>query len=122
MLNLAIWGKNMDETCRIDSTLGERLGKIKKVEDMSLSFQGEYFPIVSKITVGRDKKNNIVLDDTLVSRNHALIQKIKDAYFIKDLKSTNGTLVNNVRVPEDKYIKLYRKDVVKIGRTELVIK
>jgi hypothetical protein len=115
-------GKNMDETCRIDSTLGERLGKIKKVEDMSLSFQGEYFPIVSKITVGRDKKNNIVLDDTLVSRNHALIQKIKDAYFIKDLKSTNGTLVNNVRVPEDKYIKLYRKDVVKIGRTELVIK
>jgi pSer/pThr/pTyr-binding forkhead associated (FHA) protein len=112
----------MDETCRFDSTVGQRLEKIKRVEEMSLSFQGEYFPIVSQITIGRDKKNKIVLDDSLVSRDHALIQKIKDAYFIKDLNSTNGTLVNNIKVPQDKYIKLYRNDVVKIGRTELIIK
>lgn len=111
----------MDETCRFDSTVGKRLEKIKRIEEMSLSFQGEYFPIISQITIGRDKKNQIVLDDTLVSRNHALIQKIKDAYFIKDLKSTNGTLVNSIKVPQDKYIKLYKNDIVKIGRTELKI-
>ena len=111
----------MDETCRIDSNLGKRLGKIKRTEEMSLSFQGEYYPIISQITIGRDKKNNIILDDSMVSRNHALIQKIKEAYFIKDLNSTNGTLVNNEKVPKEKYIKLYKNDVVKIGRTELII-
>ena len=112
----------MDETFKYDSNIGKRLENFKRVEEMSLSFQGQSYSITSKITIGRDKKNKIVMDDTLASRFHALIQKIKNAYFIKDLNSTNGTLVNNVMVPKDKYIKLYKNDVVKIGRTEIIIR
>ncbi len=111
----------MDETCKYNSNLGKRLGNFKRVEVMSLSYQGKSLPIKSKITLGRDRKNKVVLDDNLASRFHALIQKIKDAYFIKDLNSTNGTLVNGCEVPKDKYVKLYKNDVVKIGRTELII-
>ena len=111
----------MDETFKYNSNIGKRLGKFKRTELMSLSFQGKFYPIVTKITIGRDKKNIIVIDDSLASRFHALIQKIKDAYFIKDLKSTNGTMVNDNEVPKDKYIKLYKNDVVKIGRTEFKI-
>jgi pSer/pThr/pTyr-binding forkhead associated (FHA) protein len=111
----------MDETYKYNSKLGERLGNFKRSEIVGLSIQGKNYPIATKITIGRDKVNNIIIDDTLASRFHALIQKIKDAYFIKDLNSTNGTMVNGEEVPKDKYIKLYKNDVVKIGRTELII-
>jgi pSer/pThr/pTyr-binding forkhead associated (FHA) protein len=60
-----------------------------------------------------------VLDDSLVSRQHARIQKIKDAYFITDLSSSNGTYVNGTRVPEGKYVKLSKQDIITLGRTEL---
>jgi len=105
-----------------DSLLGQRLENYKRQETHELSYQGKIMPIIGTITVGREKGNNIVLDDKLVSRKHALIQKIKDAYFIKDLNSTNGTYVNNERIPEDKYIKLNKDDVIKFGRTEITIR
>jgi len=105
-----------------ESNLGKRLEKIKKIESMYIKFQGKNIPLVSKLVIGRDKLNEIFIDDTLASRKHALIQKLKKAYYIKDLKSTNGTLVNDQPIPEDKYIRLRTNDVIKIGRTELVIR
>ena len=46
----------------------------------------------------------------------------KNDYYIKDLNSTNGTLVNDELVPKDKYVKLKMNDKIKIGRTELTFK
>ncbi len=112
----------MGDTFKYDSNIGKRLENYKRVEEMELSFQGKFYPIITKITIGRDKKNNIVIDDNLASRFHAVIQKIKNAYFIKDLSSTNGTIVNELKVPKDKYVKLNKDDIVKIGRTEIIIK
>ncbi|MBN1799558.1 MAG: FHA domain-containing protein [Spirochaetales bacterium] len=111
----------MDETIMSNSKVGKRLKGYKKFDVFSLTFQGKSMPVVSSITVGRDRKNNIQIDDNLTSRRHAVIQKIKDAYFIKDLNSTNGTFVNNKQVPQAKYIKLHRNDVIKIGRTEIIV-
>ena len=50
-----------------------------------------------------------------------MIQKIKSVYYVKDLDSKNGTFVNGVRVPKDKYVKLNSSDVLCIGRTEIAI-
>ena len=50
-----------------------------------------------------------------------MIQKIKGAYFIKDEKSTNGTLINGKKIPDEKYVKLYIGDKITIGSTTLVI-
>jgi len=82
-------------------------------------FQGRQIPLVGRITLGRSKANDIVLDDKLVSRQHAVIQKIKDEYFLEDLGSTNGTLVNGQRVPPRRYVRLNLSDTMLIGRTEL---
>ena len=60
-----------------------------------------------------------IRSDQLVSVSHAVIQKIKDDYYLKDLSSTNGTFVNDVRLPKDKYIKLREGDVVRLGRVEV---
>jgi len=112
----------MDETIRGESNLGQRLGKLPKSESSFLVFKGKTIPVVAKITMGRSELNDIMIDDTLASRNHAIIQKIRNDYYIKDLNSTNGTLVNNELVPKDKYVKLRMNDAIKIGRTELTFK
>ena len=107
-----------ENTLDAGSNLGKRLKNIIKSEKRFLLFEGNSIPIVAKITIGRDKTNSIVIDDTMVSRWHAVIHKIKDAYFIKDLESTNGTQVNRVPVPNDKYVKLKPGDIIHIGRTD----
>ena len=82
-------------------------------------FQGRRVPLVGRIRLGRDKANDIVLEDKLVSRRHAVIQKIGEEYFLEDLGSTNGTLVNGKRVPARSYVRLNLTDTMLIGRTEL---
>jgi pSer/pThr/pTyr-binding forkhead associated (FHA) protein len=102
------------------SKLGKHLDKVKREESRMLLFNNRNIPLVSKITIGRSSKSNIVVEDILASRNHALIQKIKIAYFIKDLNSTNGTYVNNRKIPNDMYVKLKHGDVIRIGKARLV--
>jgi diguanylate cyclase (GGDEF)-like protein len=49
--------------------------------------------------VGRGKDSHLALADTGISRTHcAVIRDSTGKYFIKDLGSTNGTLINGVRV------------------------
>ena len=84
-------------------------------------FNNKKVDLVAKITIGRESDNTVVVDNKLASRHHALIQKIKDAYFIRDEDSTNGTFVNGVRIPSGKYVKLNRGDKITIGNMSLVI-
>ncbi|MBN1524226.1 MAG: FHA domain-containing protein [Spirochaetales bacterium] len=112
----------MDESTIIsDSSFGKRLGKITKHGAFMLSYSGKDMPIVGKITIGRDAGNTIQINDNLASRYHALVQKIKNAYFIKDLDSTNGTFVNDKQIEPDKYVLLKKKDKVLIGRTQIIV-
>jgi pSer/pThr/pTyr-binding forkhead associated (FHA) protein len=40
--------------------------------------------------------NDIVIDNPVISAQHAMLQKIGDSYWLKDLNSTNGTHVNGL--------------------------
>lgn len=84
-------------------------------------FQGNHVPIARRLTIGRDQKNSITLEDSLSSREHAVIQKIRDDFYIQDLNSTNGTLVNGKRIPTGNYVRLNAADTILIGRTELSV-
>lgn len=108
----------MDDTIFSQSPIGKRLEKVKRREHRFLFFEGKKMPLTAKITIGRDKNNTIVIDDMLVSRNHALIQKIKEEYYVKDLGSSNGTYVNKSRIPGERYIKLNTDDVISVGTKE----
>jgi len=111
-----------DDTIYGASPLGKRLDGMMKDDDRILVFCGQHIPLVGKIVIGRDSSCDIVLGNKLVSKKHALIQKIKDDFYITDLKSTNGTFVNKERVPEGKYVKLEAGDKIKIGKTLLALK
>jgi pSer/pThr/pTyr-binding forkhead associated (FHA) protein len=107
------------KTILSESTVGKHLSKVRKPGTMYLVHQGRSIPIVSRITLGRDPSNSVVVDDILASRRHAVIQKVQDQYFIEDLASTNGTFVNGKPVPAGKYVRLHPEDTILIGRTEL---
>ena len=111
----------MDKTVSLESNLGKRLNQIKKVEERCLICKDKQIPLVSKITIGRDPKNNVVLNDKMVSRFHAEIQKIRQDFFVTDLSSSNGTYVNDLKIPEGKYIKLKKNDRIRLGKNELTI-
>ena len=63
--------------------------------------------------IGRDASNHIVLNDKLVSRQHAKLT-VSDIgqVAIKDLGSSNGTFVNGNRITESI---LKTGDIVKCG-------
>ncbi|NLW48610.1 MAG: FHA domain-containing protein [Firmicutes bacterium] len=76
----------------------------------------QFIGATPELKVGRQPENHICLRDSKVSRFHALI-KVKDyCLIIKDLQSTNGTFINNVKVKRDK---LHTGDLIKIGDTIL---
>jgi pSer/pThr/pTyr-binding forkhead associated (FHA) protein len=46
------------------------------------------------VTIGRSPLNDIVIDNPAVSAQHAMLLRVSDSYWLKDLNSTNGTHVN----------------------------
>lgn len=75
---------------------------------------GKGFPITKNVlTFGRGSDNDITLDDTQVSRNHAQLIRQGDEIIIEDLGSTNGTLVNG-RPITGQHV-LQPADIISIG-------
>ena len=70
-----------------------------KIEVSFTRDTGEYpesyaIPYECQIHIGRSKKNDIVLNESYVSRNHLLITAEKGRIRIEDLESTYGTYLN----------------------------
>jgi adenylate cyclase len=62
---------------------------------LKLKYRGEKLvlrSIMDALTIGRDRRCNLVVDDELASRNHCVIQRRHDHFVLAD-KSTNGTFV-----------------------------
>jgi len=61
--------------------------------------QGTEIPLEkTEISIGRDVKNDIVINDPEVSRHHARLLLRTNTYVIEDTGSTNGTFINNQRL------------------------
>lgn len=64
------------------------------------------------ILVGRDQSCDLLLEDSSVSRRHAEFCRVNDSYDLRDLGSTNGTLVNGEAI---KNRELKSGDCIKFG-------
>jgi pSer/pThr/pTyr-binding forkhead associated (FHA) protein len=69
-------------------------------------------------TVGRAPRADFVLDVALVSRVHCRLTAAGDRLEVLDLKSTNGTFVNDKRIEK---ATLANGDKLRIGRVELTV-
>lgn len=52
------------------------------------------------VRIGRIRGNDVILPRGNVSKNHAVIEKRADGFFLSDVGSTNGTYINGRRVLE----------------------
>lgn len=66
----------------------------------------------NRLTIGRREDNDVVLADGFVSGHHCRLEQLLDGWHLKDLRSTNGTFVNDQRVVD---VLLRNNDVIKLG-------
>lgn len=79
---------------------------------------GQIFSLdAESITVGRSPDSDIFLDDVTVSRDHALIRRLREDVVLRDLGSMNGTYVNRHRIEGEQ--PLEQGDEVQIGKFRL---
>lgn len=109
-----------------DRALSEQdLATISKLDDNSallISTRGSssgsrYLLDEDEITVGRDTRADILLDDATVSRQHAVFRRQGGNFIIEDAGSLNGTYVNMKRVDS---ATLKSGDSIMIGKFRMV--
>ncbi len=91
-----------------------RSGKMVAISGADLQ---KTFAIGGKeVTIGSQRDNHCVLNDPTVSRHHAVIEETGKGYVLRDLDSTNGTYLNEIRIRE---AYLEYGSVIGLGNTRL---
>jgi len=73
----------------------------------------------TQLTIGRGLNNDVILEDTRVSRHHAQLRYRARRFWLSDLGSTNGTYINGEQVAEQA---LRDGDIISLGGLELTFK
>ena len=69
-----------------------------------------------EVSIGRSDQCTVYVNSDLVSRRHAVINRVLGHYIVVDLKSTNGTFVNDQRIER---AELKDGDLLRTGKTVL---
>jgi ABC-type multidrug transport system ATPase subunit len=72
-----------------------------------------------QLTFGRDPTNDVICENPRISRFHAQVTRVGRRYYVTDLRSTNGTFVNDKRVQGNVW--LNPQDTIRIGPYKLVL-
>ncbi|MBA3943799.1 MAG: FHA domain-containing protein [Herpetosiphonaceae bacterium] len=78
---------------------------------------GKRFPLNQVNTIGRAMTNDVALNDTFLSSEHALLQWDGKTWLLEDLESTNGTRLNGREV--DQPAPLTYGDTIQLGHIDL---
>lgn len=79
--------------------------------------EGNQYPLLPVTGIGRNSSNTIVVEDDYASGEHLLIALRGQQWWLEDLGSSNGTLLNGQPLQEATIISV--GDVVTIGHTSL---
>jgi len=77
------------------------------------------FSAKEKLAFGRDAANDVVLDLPTVSRFHAQVERVGRRFAVTDLRSANGTFVNDERIEGRVWLKA--QDTIRIGSYRFVV-
>ena len=79
--------------------------------------EGESFPVDGeRMSIGRRPDSEVFLDDVTVSRDHALLIRRGDDWYVDDCGSLNGTYVNRERIESRR---LGEGDELQVGKYKL---
>ncbi|MCL4803351.1 MAG: FHA domain-containing protein [Anaerolineae bacterium] len=80
------------------------------IPDLAMDTVLDLSPITS---IGRNDRNTIVLDDNYVSGEHALLSWRESQWWLEDLNSRNGTLLNDVAISDP--VVVSAGDIITVG-------
>ncbi|MDV7212498.1 FHA domain-containing protein [Azotobacter beijerinckii] len=83
------------------------------------SRQAPIWLVEERFTIGRDRRNHLVLDDSGISNFHAEIRQRNGLYYLHDCASENGTFVNDARIAS--HYQLRADDLLRVGPVELLL-
>jgi pSer/pThr/pTyr-binding forkhead associated (FHA) protein len=74
----------------------------------------------SRCTIGSSADSDVVIDDSSVSRAHALLELLGGVWFVEDLGSRNGTYLNGQRLTGRRVVRV--GDEVRCGLVRVVLR
>ena len=78
--------------------------------------EGERFDLFGGLSIGRSGEADIRIEDRYASGLHARLYSRGGRHYVEDLKSTNGTLLNDASLTGE--AELVAGDLIRIGDTE----
>ena len=80
---------------------------------------GQSFLVNNGMSIGRASDNDLVIAENTVSGKHCRLDFAQNQYYVNDLGSTNGTVVNGEKVSK---CALKQGDKMSLGSIEIVVK
>jgi hypothetical protein len=77
--------------------------------------QGQRFDLIGGLSLGRSKEADVRMDDRYASSLHARVFSREGRFYVEDMSSTNGTLLNGATLQGE--AELIDGDSVQIGDT-----
>ena len=84
--------------------------------------KGQIVPVEGSTVLGADPSCRIVLTDGYVSARHSEVLRTQHGFLLRDLGSTNGTYINNIKLAPEEEVSLVDGDLIRAGTTEMMFK
>ena len=97
------------------SAVKSKTGRLTVLDRGFLVQKQTDLPIGDTLNIGRNEKNEVIINESTVSHEHAYISYYQNHYVLSDLNSTNGTRVNDVPWQADTILR--KGDKIQIGST-----
>lgn len=100
---------------------GEARAHILYLTDVKNPGQTFQAPMKDSVIIGRNAREaDIVLDyDRSVSGRHCRIREKDGKFYVEDLQSSNGSLLNGIRLLEE--MEIYSGSILTLGRVEMKV-
>jgi len=116
-IGLAFTGSVTDQ-----ASMDNKRKKRKKTDWRLVHENGNIVDIKQEIMIaGRSNQSDIQLESSKCSRTHALIRLEANALTLIDLRSKNGTFINNSQVPPNKPQQLEDGDQIRFGDQKFTV-
>lgn len=91
------------------------LGQAKLIDPLT----GKYYLLVNRETsIGRNKYSDILLEAPTVSRLHAVIVCAKKGWYITNIRSESGVVINGQKIEKKAFLK--SGDTIRLGAVNLI--
>ena len=117
---LSSFGDNEMAGVMFSEDVQEYTSDFPMLRSTSSSLKAEINKPVYRIGKDRIYADFFIGSNPAVSRNHADIISKEGCFYIRDLNSTNGTYVNNVRVSDIDEIEIHEGDIIRFANEEFV--